>query len=82
MKENKNRIILTVLVCLLPAVAGILFWNQLPQNMPVHFNFAGEIDGYASKGFAAIGLPVILAVVHLITVDKVSFTFLKRSVHS
>ncbi|MBQ8758415.1 MAG: SdpI family protein [Clostridia bacterium] len=63
---NKKRIIVTSLVILLPMLAGIFMWNMLPESIPVHWNFEGEIDDYASKAFAVFGLPLIMLGAHLI----------------
>ena len=45
---------------LLPIVLGIIFYQQLPEQMPVHFNINNEVDHYASKNFALFGIPIIL----------------------
>ena len=66
MKEHKNTIVVTTLVTLLPVAVGLLLWNRLPAQIPTHWNFAGEIDGYSGKLFAVAGLPLFLAAVHLI----------------
>ena len=64
-KNQKKIIIFTTIVTLLPIVAGIIFWNQLPDQVAIHFNAAGEADGWASKTAAVLGLPAGLAVLHL-----------------
>lgn len=56
MLKNKKLLIITSLVTLLPMLVGILLWNRLPEQMPVHWNSAGEIDGWESKTFAVFGL--------------------------
>lgn len=65
-KEHKNTIVVTTLVTLLPLVVGLLLWNRLPAQIPIHWNFAGEIDGYSGKLFAVVGLPLFLAAMHLV----------------
>ena len=59
-KKNLKTLIITSVVILLPILAGILLWNQLPDPMPSHWNASGEIDGWSSKPFAIFGLPCIL----------------------
>jgi len=59
-KKNLKTLIITSIVILLPILAGLLLWNQLPDPMPTHWNAAGEIDGWSSKPFAIFGLPAIL----------------------
>lgn len=36
-KKNKRTLILSVIICLLPMVLGIAFYNRLPEQMPIHF---------------------------------------------
>ena len=57
---NWKILIITSIVCLLPIVLGIIFYQQLPEQMPVHFNINNEADNYASKNFALFGIPIIL----------------------
>ena len=59
-KKTLKTLIITSVVILLPILAGILLWNQLPDPMPSHWNASGEIDGWSSKPFAIFGLPLIL----------------------
>ena len=59
-KKNLKTLIITSIVILLPILAGLILWNQLPDPMPTHWNASGEIDGWSSKSFAVFGLPLIL----------------------
>ena len=59
-KKNLKVLIITSIVILLPILAGVILWNQLPNPMPTHWNAAGEVDGWSSKPFAVFGLPWIL----------------------
>ena len=45
MKRNKNKVILSSIVVLLPMVIGLLIWNQLPKDVATHFGFNGQPDG-------------------------------------
>ena len=62
-KKNLKVLIITSIVILLPILAGVILWNQLPDPMPTHWNAAGEVDGWSSKPFAIFGLPLILVAV-------------------
>ncbi|MBR7148985.1 MAG: SdpI family protein [Firmicutes bacterium] len=66
MKRNKGVLITTTLITALPILAGLILWDQLPEEMATHFNFSGEADGWSRKVFAVIGLPMILVGGHLI----------------
>ena len=59
-RKNLKVLILTSVVILLPILAGVILWNQLPEQIPSHWNAAGEIDGWSSKPFAVLGMPLIL----------------------
>ena len=62
---NWKILIITSIVCLLPILLGIIFYQQLPEQMPVHFNINNEPDNYASKNFALFGIPIILTVLQI-----------------
>jgi uncharacterized membrane protein len=53
----------TVFIITLIALAGLAFslWAspRLPETVPSHWNAAGEVDGYSSRGQALFFLPVL-----------------------
>ena len=59
-KKNGKILAVTSIITLLPIIAGLLLWEQLPEQMPTHWNASGEIDGLSSKLFAVVGLPMIM----------------------
>jgi len=59
-KKNWRILLITSVAILLPMVAGVVLWNQLPEQIPSHWNAVGEIDGWSSKPFAVFGMPLIL----------------------
>lgn len=59
-KKNWRTLLITSVVILLPILAGLILWNQLPDQIPSHWNASGEIDGWSSKPFAVFGMPLIL----------------------
>ena len=67
-KKNKKTLILSVIICLLPMVLGIAFYNRLPEQMPIHFTINDVPDNYAQKNFALFGIPVIMAIVQAICI--------------
>ena len=56
---------LSLIVIAAAFVASILFYSQLPEPMPIHWNAAGQPDDYASRFVGAFLLPVIMAGVYL-----------------
>ena len=63
-KKNLKTMIITSIIILAPIVAGLLLWDQLPAEIATHFGSDGEPDGWSSKEFAVIGLPLFLLAVH------------------
>ena len=51
-KKNLKVLIITSIIILLPMVAGLVLWNRLPEQVPFHWNAAGEVDGWASRPVA------------------------------
>ncbi len=71
-KENKWKILVTTVVTLLPMVAGLILWRRLPEQMPIHWNAAGELDGWTGRAFAVFAIPAIMAALHLFCVVMTS----------
>lgn len=44
MKTNKKLLLLTSMVILFPMLWGLMIWSQLPNQIPIHFNFAGQAN--------------------------------------
>ena len=59
-RKNWKILVITSVMILLPILAGVLLWNQLPAQIPSHWNAAGEIDGWTSKTFSVFGMPLLL----------------------
>ena len=59
-KKNLKTLLVTSIVILLPILAGLILWNQLPEQIPSHWNVDGQVDGWTSKPFAVFGLPLLL----------------------
>ena len=57
LKKNIGTMILTSLLILLPMVVGLILWNSLPEQLPVHWNAEGQIDGYGSRALVSSAFP-------------------------
>lgn len=66
MKANKKELLLTSLVCLLPLLAGVILYPRLPETMATHWGFDGTADGWAPRGMAVFGLPLLILALHLV----------------
>lgn len=61
MKFIKWKILLlTCVVSLLPILPAVAVWNKLPEMLPIHFDMNNNADNFASKGFAVLGIPLIV----------------------
>lgn len=67
MKKIDKTAIITSLVCLIPIIIGIIIYNKLPEQLPTHFDFKGEVDSYSSKNFTVFCMPLILCALNLFT---------------
>lgn len=61
MKKVNRLMLVSVGLCLLPMVLSAVLYSRLPEQIPVHWNMEGEIDGYAPKFQTAFGMPLLLA---------------------
>ena len=48
-----------VIMLLLPFLVLPFLWDQLPAQLPTHWNLQGEVDGYSSRTMGSIILPLI-----------------------
>lgn len=60
--KTKNFILrnwLAIVFLAIPFIAIPFVWPMLPEVIPIHWNFSGEADGFASKAVGLILLPLI-----------------------
>ena len=55
----KKLFAIELLLLLAMIAATVILWTSLPDQMPIHWNIAGEIDNYASKFWVAFMVPVM-----------------------
>ncbi len=68
MKEYKKTLLAAVIVCLLPLLLSAAVYSDLPEQIAIHWDSAGNPDGYAGRLAGAFGIPVFLAVLEVICV--------------
>ena len=73
MRVDKKSLFLSVAICLLPILIGVYYYDVLPEQIAVHFNFNGEPDNFVSKIYAIIDIPIFLAIVQIIISLVVDF---------
>lgn len=67
-KVNKFMLILMSIIILLPIAYGVMVWDRLPEQVPIHFDVNNEPNGWASRGVAVFGLPIFLLVIYLVAI--------------
>lgn len=69
MKLDLKKELAIIIIVLLPFIYLAIIWNSLPNQVPTHWNFKGEIDAYGNKLtllFVPILLPLLTYVILLI----------------
>ena len=76
-KFNWSMIILTTVVTLFPILIGMYLYNELPENLPGHFNFKNEVDRYDPKWVVVFIYPSVMALLHFVLCVGTSFQMRK-----
>ncbi len=82
MSNRKRTFFLTILTILLPSIAGLLLWDQLPEQIATHFNMHGQADGYSSRLFTIFGMPGLLALIQTFCYFVTTNDPKKEQIHS
>lgn len=60
------HLLLSSVLCLLPLVVFLVFGQQLPEQVPIHWDQSGAVNGTISKTLLICGFPIALLLIHLI----------------
>lgn len=80
-KKNLPKLIITSLITLIPIVVGLILWDKLPDQVPLHWNAQGEVDGYGTKFQAVFLMPLVLVASHWICVLGTSLDPKKQNIN-
>jgi len=58
--------ILPILFILVAAVSAFYFYAHFPEQVPMHWNMAGEIDRYGSRMSGAFSIPAVIIGMYLL----------------
>lgn len=58
--KSKAMVFITAIVILIPMFVGLILWNQLPNEIAIHFDTSGNADNYCYKGLAIFGIPLFI----------------------
>lgn len=64
-RNNKFKTLVSSAIILLPAVFGIIMWDELPDEMISHTGIQGTPDAVSPKAFMVFGLPLVFLILHL-----------------
>ena len=67
-ENNKWKLLVSSVAILLPILVGLILWNDLPEQMTTHWGADGNADGWSSRTFAVLGLPLILLALHWVCI--------------
>lgn len=58
--STRNTSIIVLILIVISIVAGVLLWNQLPDQMASHWNANDQVDGYMPKFWGVFMMPLIV----------------------
>jgi uncharacterized membrane protein len=58
--STRTTTIIILLMLLIGAVAGLLLWNRLPDQMASHWDINDQVNGYTSKFLGVFLMPLIV----------------------
>lgn len=64
LQQHKWKLLITSLLTLFPILIGLILWNHLPNEIAIHWSADGTANGWTSKWFAVMILPIILFAIH------------------
>ena len=77
-KDCLKTLIRSSAIILSPLIVALIFWNEHPDMVPIHYNILGEADSYASK-IILLFLPIILLIVQWVAALEYNHIMKKKS---
>jgi uncharacterized membrane protein len=65
-KANFKTEILPIIIILISGFFSLYFYQNFPEQVPIHWNMAGEVDNYGSKAMGAFLFPAIILGMYLV----------------
>lgn len=66
MKLTLKTEILPIILIIASVILGFYFYSVFPEQVPIHWNFKGEVDNYGSRFVGAFIGPLVLAGLYLL----------------
>ena len=80
-KKLLPKLIFTSIIILIPILVGLALWDRLPEQVPVHWDINGAVDGYATKVQAVLAMPLLLVVFQWICAIGTSLDPKKKNIN-
>lgn len=64
-KINIKNLVITSIVCLMPIICGLIFYNELPESIAIHWGIDNNPNGYFSKPAFVFGMPIMMVVLQI-----------------
>jgi len=65
-KTNKIHEAIIIILLLIAGIASYFFYQKFPEQVATHWNYAGEVNGYSSRAFAAFFFPALAIGIYLL----------------
>lgn len=78
--NTRTTVILAVILVAAGLLAGLLLWNQLPDQVASHWNANDQVDGYMPKFWGVFLMPLITVVMLLLFLVIPSIDPLKANI--
>jgi len=65
-KPTLKSEILPLIIIAIAIISSFYFYANFPEQVPIHWNFKGEVDNYGSRGLAAFLFPGIILGTYLL----------------
>ncbi|MFC1755209.1 SdpI family protein [Thermoproteota archaeon] len=70
---------LFIIIILATLIASIYFYDDVPDQVPTHWNTAGEVDDYSSKAFGMFMMPGLLILMYALYLVVPRITVFKKN---
>lgn len=65
-KVLNEHFVVSSLLCLLPLAMGLLLYDKIPAEMPIHWDNRGSADGVVAKQLGIWMVPLFILAVHIV----------------
>jgi uncharacterized membrane protein len=65
-KSDLVMMIVSSIVCLSPIILALMVYDELPEQLPIHWNLFGQPTRYTDKAISAFGIPIILLIINFL----------------